>query len=167
MGIWVIVQLLYITVKNTNRCTTARLTINKGYKNKSEIRCQSYMNWQTHLYKSRFLTAVCTNCNWAILTVSLQDTQTVIATYLFQIPVTCFHLTTIIIQFLSYILRSLIMNTVAVDMCRSVLPDIGYRTETCSRNFILYILMYLRCILYSLLPIPTNARNIYIYMNNI
>jgi hypothetical protein len=41
MGIWVTVQLLYTAVKKTNSCASARLTINKGCKNKSETGCQT------------------------------------------------------------------------------------------------------------------------------
>jgi len=67
---------------------------------------------------------------------------------------------TINTQYLSYALTSLIMNTVAVDVRSSVLPDIGHKTDTCSSN-ILCILMYLLCILYSLLSTPTNAQHLY------
>ena len=94
-----------------------------------------FVNWQTHSHTAGFLTAVCTNCHSAILTVPLQDTQTVTATCLFQIHVTCFHRMTIIMQFMSYVLKSLIMKTVAVDVRSSVLPDIGHRTEIWSRKF--------------------------------
>ena len=127
---------------------------------------QSCVNWQTHLCKARFLTAVCTKSHLAIRTVPLQDTQIVIATYLFQNPVTCFHHMTINMQYLSYVLTSLIMNKVAVDVRSSEFCDIGHKTETCSRN-VLCILMYILCIMYSLLSRPTNAQHIYIYINNI
>jgi len=62
------------------------------------------------------------------------------------------------------------MNKVAVDVRSSEFCDIGHKTETCNRN-VLCILMYLLCIMYSLLSRPTNAQliyiYIYIYINNI
>jgi len=63
--------------------------------NKSENGCQTKLCELTdthpvYVYKARFLTAVCTNGHYTILTVPLQDTQIVIATYLFQNPVTFF-----------------------------------------------------------------------------
>jgi hypothetical protein len=76
--------------------------------------------------------------------------------------ITCFHHMAINMQYLSYALRSLITNKVAVDVHSSVLPDIGHRTETCKN---LSILMYLLCTLYSLLSRQTNAQHIYIYIH--
>ena len=74
-----------------------------------------------------------------------------------------FHRMTVNMQYLSYALTSLIMISVSVDVRSSVLPGIGHRTDTCSTN-ILCILMYLLCILYSLLSIQTNAQHIYTYI---
>jgi len=124
---------------------------------------QSCVNWQTHLCKARFLTAVCTKSHLAIRTVPLQDTQIVIATYLFQNPVTCFHHMTINMQYLSYVLTSLIMNKVAVDVRSSEFCDTAHKTEIWSRNF-LCILMYILCVMYSLLSRPTNAQHTHIYI---
>jgi hypothetical protein len=83
--------------------------------------------------------------------------------------ITCFHYMAINMQYLSYTLWSLIMNKLAVDVHCSVLPVIGYRTQTCSRN--LSIFMYLLWILYSLLSRQTNAQHThthtYIYIPTI
>ena len=87
MWIWVTVQHLYVTVKRRQSAVQvpdSLLTRVAIIHLKPDVK-KSYVNWQTHSYTAGFLTAVCTNCHSAILTVPLQDTQTVIATYLFQI----------------------------------------------------------------------------------
>jgi tryptophan synthase alpha subunit len=69
---------------------------------------------------------------------------------------------TIIMQYLSYALRSFVMNTVVVDVDGSVLPDVGPRNETYSRDFCMYLDVFTVHLVQ--FTIQTNKSTIYIYI---